>query len=312
MVEFEAPEPVRQRVTVGQGSVAVDGVEPDRGRRRRRPCGGVVADPAHRGRWTTLGRLESGLRGSTSRPTWIAKYVYAFVAGRKPVRRTHLGEASGSGVLMTADHYDETADAADAAPRGPFQHRGGRRHPRRAAWSSSSTTRTARTRATSSSPPRRSRPRRSTSWPSTAAGSSACRSPRAAATSSTCRRWSQRQHATPSAPRSPSPSTPRKRRHHRHLRRRPRATIQVAVDPTTRPGDLCRPGHINPLRAREGGVLVRAGQTEGSVDLARLAGLKPAGVICEIMNDDGTMARGPDLRALRRRARAEDRAPSPT
>ena len=72
-------------------------------------------------------------------------------------------------------------------------------------------------------------------------------------------------------------------------------TIQVAIDPATRPSDLARPGHIFPLRARKGGVLVRAGQTEASVDLARMAGLVPAGVICEIMRDDGTMARVPDL-----------------
>jgi 3,4-dihydroxy 2-butanone 4-phosphate synthase / GTP cyclohydrolase II len=72
-------------------------------------------------------------------------------------------------------------------------------------------------------------------------------------------------------------------------------TIQVAIDPATRPSDLARPGHIFPLRARKGGVLVRAGQTEASVDLARMAGLIPAGVICEIMRDDGTMARVPDL-----------------
>ena len=72
-------------------------------------------------------------------------------------------------------------------------------------------------------------------------------------------------------------------------------TIVQAIDPNCRPGDLARPGHMFPLRAREGGVLVRAGQTEASVDLARLAGLTPAGVICEIMNDDGTMARVPQL-----------------
>lgn len=72
-------------------------------------------------------------------------------------------------------------------------------------------------------------------------------------------------------------------------------TIQVAIDPKSTPADLARPGHVFPLRAREGGVLVRAGQTEGSVDLARLAGLRPAAVICEIMKDDGTMARVPDL-----------------
>src|ERR1700747_2009854 len=72
-------------------------------------------------------------------------------------------------------------------------------------------------------------------------------------------------------------------------------TIEVAIDPSTRPADLARPGHVFPLRARRGGVLVRAGQTEASVDLARMAGLIPAGVICEIMNDDGAMARVPDL-----------------
>jgi 3,4-dihydroxy 2-butanone 4-phosphate synthase / GTP cyclohydrolase II len=72
-------------------------------------------------------------------------------------------------------------------------------------------------------------------------------------------------------------------------------TIQVAVDPKTRPSDLARPGHVFPLRARKGGVLVRAGQTEASVDLARLAGMVPAGIICEIMREDGTMARVPDL-----------------
>lgn len=72
-------------------------------------------------------------------------------------------------------------------------------------------------------------------------------------------------------------------------------TIQVAIDPVSTAYDLTRPGHIFPLRARDGGVLVRAGQTEASVDLARMAGLAPAGVICEVMNDDGTMARVPDL-----------------
>jgi 3,4-dihydroxy 2-butanone 4-phosphate synthase/GTP cyclohydrolase II len=72
-------------------------------------------------------------------------------------------------------------------------------------------------------------------------------------------------------------------------------TIQVAVDPDARPEDLVQPGHIFPLRARDGGVLSRAGQTEAAVDLARLAGLIPAGVVCEIMNEDGTMARVPDL-----------------
>jgi 3,4-dihydroxy 2-butanone 4-phosphate synthase/GTP cyclohydrolase II len=72
-------------------------------------------------------------------------------------------------------------------------------------------------------------------------------------------------------------------------------TIQVAIDPATKPSDLARPGHMFPLRARKGGVLVRAGQTEAAVDLARLAGMIPSGVICEVMKDDGGMARVPDL-----------------
>ncbi|MGE5357466.1 MAG: bifunctional 3,4-dihydroxy-2-butanone-4-phosphate synthase/GTP cyclohydrolase II [Bacteroidales bacterium] len=79
------------------------------------------------------------------------------------------------------------------------------------------------------------------------------------------------------------------------------ATVRAAIDPKTRPGDLARPGHMFPLRARPGGVMVRAGQTEAAVDLARLAGLYPAGVICEIMNDDGTMARVPQLTRFVRR-----------
>jgi 3,4-dihydroxy 2-butanone 4-phosphate synthase/GTP cyclohydrolase II len=73
------------------------------------------------------------------------------------------------------------------------------------------------------------------------------------------------------------------------------ATVRAAIDPKTKPTDLARPGHMFPLRARDGGVLVRAGQTEAAVDLARIAGLYPAGVICEIMNEDGTMARVPEL-----------------
>ena len=80
-------------------------------------------------------------------------------------------------------------------------------------------------------------------------------------------------------------------------------TIRAAIDPNARPDDLVRPGHVFPLRARKGGVLVRAGQTEGSVDLCRLAGLTPAGVICEVMNDDGTMARMPDLERFAREHR---------
>jgi 3,4-dihydroxy 2-butanone 4-phosphate synthase/GTP cyclohydrolase II len=78
-------------------------------------------------------------------------------------------------------------------------------------------------------------------------------------------------------------------------------TILTAVDPKTRPGDLARPGHVFPLRADKGGVLKRAGQTEGSVDLARMAGLRPSGVICEIMNEDGTMARVPQLQEIAKR-----------
>jgi len=79
------------------------------------------------------------------------------------------------------------------------------------------------------------------------------------------------------------------------------ATVLAAIDPATKPADLARPGHVSPLRARDGGVMVRAGQTEAAVDLARIAGLYPAGVICEIMNEDGTMARVPELRKFARR-----------
>src|SRR6185312_8252682 len=73
------------------------------------------------------------------------------------------------------------------------------------------------------------------------------------------------------------------------------ATVLAAINPKTKPSDLARPGHMFPLRSRTGGVMVRAGQTEAAVDLARIAGLYPAGVICEIMNEDGTMARVPAL-----------------
>lgn len=76
------------------------------------------------------------------------------------------------------------------------------------------------------------------------------------------------------------------------------ATVRALVDPATDPGDLARPGHMFPLRAQGGGVLVRAGQTEAIVDLARMAGLQPAGIVCEIMNEDGTMARRPELEAI--------------
>ena len=79
------------------------------------------------------------------------------------------------------------------------------------------------------------------------------------------------------------------------------ATIRAMLDPATKPEDLARPGHVFPLRYQEGGVLVRAGQTEGSIDLARLAGLYPAAVLCEILKDDGTMARMPDLEVFAER-----------
>jgi 3,4-dihydroxy 2-butanone 4-phosphate synthase/GTP cyclohydrolase II len=78
-------------------------------------------------------------------------------------------------------------------------------------------------------------------------------------------------------------------------------TIRVAVDPASGPSDLVRPGHVFPLRARRGGVLERRGQTEAAVDLTRLAGLTAGGVLCEVINDDGTMARGRDLQAFCRR-----------
>src|SRR5258707_8195890 len=78
-------------------------------------------------------------------------------------------------------------------------------------------------------------------------------------------------------------------------------TVLAAIHPATKPHDLVRPGHVSPLRARDGGVLVRAGQTEAAVDLARIAGLSPAGVICEIMNEDGTMSRVPELAKFAKR-----------
>ena len=78
-------------------------------------------------------------------------------------------------------------------------------------------------------------------------------------------------------------------------------TVLAAIDPATKPDDLARPGHIFPLQAAEGGVLARAGQTEASVDLSRMAGLTPAGVICEVMNEDGSMARRPELEEVSRR-----------
>src|ERR1041384_5032063 len=78
-------------------------------------------------------------------------------------------------------------------------------------------------------------------------------------------------------------------------------TIRTAIDPKSKPADLARPGHVFPLKAQKGGVLKRAGQTEGSVDLAKLAGLYPAGVLCEIMNEDGTMARVPELAEFARK-----------
>ena len=78
-------------------------------------------------------------------------------------------------------------------------------------------------------------------------------------------------------------------------------TIQVIADPTATPADLRKPGHVFPLRAKPGGVLRRAGHTEAAVDLARLAGFRPAGVICEILNEDGTMARLPELRRFARK-----------
>src|SRR4249920_1073882 len=78
-------------------------------------------------------------------------------------------------------------------------------------------------------------------------------------------------------------------------------TVRAAINPATRPSDLAKPGHMFPLRSRTGGVMVRAGQTEAAVDLARIAGLYPAGVICEIMNEDGTMARVPQLRKFAKR-----------
>ena len=96
----------------------------------------------------------------------------------------------------------------------------------------------------------------------------------------------------------------RARHHHRHQRRRPRPDHpDHGVDPTAVPEDLVQPGHVFPLRARPGGVLQRAGHTEAAVDLVTLAGCRPIGVICEIMNDDGTMARLPQLQKFAKKHR---------
>ena len=139
-----------------------------------------------------------------------------------------------------------------------------------------------------------SRPRRSTSWRPTGAGSSACRSRRSGSRSWASSRWRATTRRR-SARRSPSRS--RRATASRPASRRPIARTPSRSRSIRRPSpaDLVQPGHVFPLRARPGGVLERTGQTEASVDLARLAGLQPAGVICEIMNDDGSMARVPDL-----------------
>ena len=106
----------------------------------------------------------------------------------------------------------------------------------------------------------------------------------------------------------PSPSRSRRARASRPASPPPTARTRSRSRSTRRqsPHDLVQPGHVFPLRARAGGVLERAGQTEAAVDLARLAGLNPAGVVCEIMNEDGTMARVPDLDPVLRAARAQD------
>ena len=106
--------------------------------------------------------------------------------------------------------------------------------------------------------------------------------------------------------RSPSPSRPARASPPASRAADRARTIQVAIDPESRPRDLVQPGHVFPLKSRPGGVLERTGQTEAAVDLARLAGLNPSGVICEIMNDDGTMARVERPRPLLPAARPED------
>ncbi len=112
------------------------------------------------------------------------------------------------------------------------------------------------------------------------------------------------ENTAPTRPRSPSPSR-RAAHDHRHLGAGPRRHDRRAAGPAPKPTDFLRPGHTFPLRASEGGVLVRAGHTEAAVDLARLAGLYPAGVIVEIMDDDGTMMRPPKLRAFAKQHRMQ-------
>ena len=156
------------------------------------------------------------------------------------------------------------------------------------------TTKTARTKATSPWRRKKSRPRPSTSWPRTAAASICL-----ALTEERCDDLAlplMTPVNTSNYGTAFSESIDARRGTTTGISTADRAiTILTAIDAATRPTDLARPGHVFPLRARNGGVLVRAGQTEASVDLARIAGLTPAGVICEIMNDDGTMARLPQL-----------------
>ena len=175
-----------------------------------------------------------------------------------------------------------------------------------AAWSSSSTRKTARTKATSCSPPTTSRPKPSTSWPSYGRGLICL---------TLTRERCERLHLPPMAARNGTSTAPRSRCRSRPPTASPPASRPPTARAPCRPrwprdakaSDLVQPGHIFPLQAQDGGVLMRAGHTEAGCDLAAMAGLTPAAVICEIMKDDGTMARLPGPRGLRRGARPEDR-----
>ena len=220
----------------------------------------------------------------------IGKYV------RQLVTPT-LGTGNGNGVEAASF---ELAAGSPVCSRFPFPIRDTmtfgtylRRSPTFAPASSSSspTTRTARTRAISSARRSSSRPRWSTSC-SSAQGDDlprAHRRARRAARASAAGR--ENTDAYPHRVHGEHRRGAALRRDDGHQRRRPRDDDPVAVDPATVPSDLRRPGHVHPLRARDGGVLQRVGHTEAAVDLARLAGLYPAGVICEILNEDGTTMR---------------------
>ena len=269
------------RYLVEKGSITVDGVsltvvEPSTDRASPSPSSPTPLAV------TTLGRKAPGDRVNLEVDV-IAKYAERLLTGRhrvalqRPRGHPERPDVPAATIEEAIAAIGRRADGHRRRRRGPRErrrphHGGGVRHPRGDGASSSGT------------PP----------------ASSARRSPTSGPTSSTCRSWS-RATPSPSAPPSPSPSTTATAPRRASRRGDRSSTARALVDPATRPADLARPGHLHVLRAREGGVLKRAGHTEAAVDLARLAGLTPAGVLCEVVTEDGLgMARLTELEALRR------------